>query len=372
MSLNLLDVVTVQKPKPANLNKAELEELNAARFAAELSLNTIGKAMAKSNAARSVKYSEECEAMATAGKIIAAQQNAAEIELMTAFFHRTGSLPANAEQQAIELDTYYRNDVKVEKGLGRIDVIDRFNQTPRVAMPDLMEISRIANMIVIPFDYLNPQSYKDESYEMRQSIQRFRDAAVKASMQMYVICPLRHYSILEHLRATDANLPIAANAFSQNFDVLGMMMPAMMMFSDKLQNLEGDIRQLYSKVDTLDAGMKGVVRGMESMTQKLDALQATVEKQQLELIRQKAEQAEIKRAEQARAAERTRAEYVWYMPYEPLAFAVPKGKTILDADFGYLGPCWGPDFDAIVAAALELSVRKGQRAKLENVIDRLW
>lgn len=367
MTINLLDVIKLHKPKPSNLAKDELDSLLAKRAATEAALQAISTAMNQ----RDANFSDEDRAaMRHTGKLLSKYHNQSETSLMTDFFHRSGALPSNAVQQEFGLEWNYSRGAQVVKGDGKIAMIDKFNQSPQVAIVDLLEISRIANMIIIPFDYLNPQSYKNESYDTRDSIASFRKTSIAANMQMYVICPLRHYSILEHLKAQDANMPIIANAFQQNFDVLGMMMPAMMMFSDKLQGMEGDIRQLYGRIDTLDASMKGVIRGMESMTLKLDALQATVEKQQLELIKSKTAIEEQLRAENTRQARNS--EYAWYMAYEPLAFAVPRGTSTLDATVGYLGPCWGPDFDEIVAAALALNVRKGQRVKLEKVINQLW
>lgn len=298
-------------------------------------------------------------------KMVLSNHNDLTRQLIVDTFKDQGYFPANLENTALHIDTYYGLRSNLAELPMNMGAYGKFNATPRSKVSDLIEISKVANMIVIPFEYLNPESYKGEPWQTPEEIKGFKKACDDTGMQMFVICPLRHYSILQHLRAPDANLPIVANAYQQNFDVLGMMMPAMMMFSDKLSTIECNLETLYKKIDTLDSSMKSIVRGMESMETKLNQLQAKVEEQQLEVIRQKFAAAELEQA-QARieASARRSSEYSWFMAYEPLAFALPKGVSPLSDEEAFVGPCWGPDFDQIVAAALEFKAKKGQRQAL--------
>ncbi len=118
--------------------------------------------------------------------------------------------------------------------------------------------------------------------------------------------------------------------------------------------------------------MKGIVRGMESMEIKLNQLQSKVEEQQLELLRQKVAQQELAEVQKRMEARPRSAEYSWFMAYEPMAFALPKGVSPTSNAEAFIGPCWGPDFDEIVAAALEFNMKKGQRVTLSRTALEIW
>lgn len=372
--MNLLDVIPVAKPRSTGVAKGKVDAYDKFRSDLQTTLNTVHPLMFKDTRYRSESYDE---VTGIVNKLVTNFNNQT-LSLVTDHFASTMSLPNNINHSSLKVDVshegfFARNVPLTHSDLGKL------NSSPRSKLSDLMEISKIANMIVIPVDYLNPQSYSEEKYDLRQSIDRFQISSKRVKMDTYVICPLRHYSILHHLKSDNPNGQIVGNAYAQNFDVLAMMMPAMIMFTDRLTNVEGGLQSLYAKINTLDASMKGVVRGMESMEKQLSQLQEKVEKQQLEMLKQQKEAEELKLAQARMEVElnqlRTsqRQAYSWFMAYEPLMFSVPHGTDLTcDKAQAIVGPCWGPDFDEIVAAALQLKMKKGQREKLSNIILDIW
>lgn len=102
---------------------------------------------------------------------------------------------------------------------------------------------------------------------------------------------------------------------------------------------------------------------------QLKSLQDKIEAQRIENIQLKFEQEQIKKIQK----EMPRADYKWFMAYEPLMFAVRKGTDLLsDTEDALIGPCWGPDFNDIVAASLEWKKINGQRNKLSSKLTQLW
>lgn len=373
--MNLLDVIPVAKPKSTGVAKGKVDAYAKFRSDLQTTLDTVHPLMYENGG----RYKSDMydSGIAIAKKLVDSH-NGQTLKLIEEHFATTMAIPNNLGHQSLKVDVghegFYLRDIPLtHSDLGRL------NASPRSKLSDLMEISKIANMVVIPFDYLNPQSYAAERNSTRSAISAFNTSSKRVKMDNYVICPLRHYSILHHLKAENPNGQIVGNSYAQNFDVLAMMMPAMIMFSDRLTNVEGGLQSLYAQVNSLDASMKGVVRGMESMEKQLSQLQEKVEKQQLEMLRQTQEAEQLKLAQARMEVElqelRTaqRQAYSWFMAYEPLMFAVPHGTDLMcDKAQAIVGPCWGPDFDEIVAAALQLKMKRGQREKLNNIIHEIW
>lgn len=269
MGVNLYDVMPLVKNRSSGVSKSVLEAHTIYTNEVDATVRTL----------RNLTSAIDVDSTISA---VLSQYNKTTRDLIVEHFTKTLVLPNNISyHEKVQRKVWKRSNYEWEFSQGDHlhSGLDRMNRSPRSHLVDLVEISKIANMIIIPFEYLEPKSYTSESYGMQSSIQSFVRVSKECGFDTYVIAPLRHYSILKHLNAADPNGQIIGNAYQQNFDVLSMMLPAMLMFSDRLSNVEGGLSQLYSKVDTLDASMKGIVRGLESMERQLTQLQAKVEQQ---------------------------------------------------------------------------------------------
>lgn len=351
--MNLLDVIPVTTTKAVPASKELRDAHLLARQAVMSTAETLSRVWKTDRSIDLTKI------LASVAKL----ENDRVDVAMTDFFKKHGRLPSDLAYDHVRAPRY---SDELMPTTDTNNWLSKFSDTPRITAEGVKQIAADANMIIIPFDYLDPRSYSNADYYLRQSINGFRKASKDGGMTAYVVAPLRQYSILQHLKADDVNLDIIANAYQANFDVLGMMMPAMLMFSDRLTNVEGGLQQMYKNINTLDANLKGIVRGMEAMEKKLADISSKLEIQQQELIANRLRQAAL---EKELAAAQTRSSS-WFAINDPLMFAVPNGETVTTAKDFYVGPCWGPDFDELLAKGLELKFKKGQRNKLANTVQQ--
>lgn len=368
-TMNLLDVITVTKPKAVKAHPDVSAKLIKSTESNRVALDLI-KSFWGYNRSFPAHLNET-------GKMLAEAHNSLMLSEMRKHFEDRGSLPSDVPYMIAKPNRAYSSyrDAPYEMAESD-DTLARMDKTPRAMKSSLMEISAQAKMTVMPFEYLNPKSYSNESRDMKRSIEKFNAAAPEVGMQVAVIAPLRHYSILHHIKAKDPNGSIIGNDYQQHFDMMSMIMPMLLMVSDRLDFLELSTDDLRKRMDAMDAQMKQVARSIESMQVQLKRLEDRVS----ELQRQQAEQriAEIKGQQEAESirseVSRSSSYDSWFRIYEPLMFAYPKNKDLTSAeDFPcFIGPCWGPDFDDILAAVLDVKKVSGQRNRLSSALSNNW
>lgn len=95
-------------------------------------------------------------------------------------------------------------------------------------------------------------------------------------------------------------------------------------------------------------------------------IQKQVDRQNTEMVNQKLQLQEMS----------VKLEQAMLRAIDPVMFAFKKGVDPNSDEFDktacFIGPCWGPDFDEKLAAALEFKVIKNQRGLLTSLSKEFW
>lgn len=232
----------------------------------------------------------------------------------------------------------------------------RLATSPRASLKDLREICDTLGFVIIPFEYLSSKAYDNEGGDVLRAIDTFKSQTEEHGVS-YVLCPPNFYDINRHVRAKNGNLPIYAGRNSAAFFAISMSVP---MFRTILSEIE-DNRKAIGNVQ---ARVSAAEENIQSLANQLESLRNSVERERKRVALEKAAAEEV--------ARRKEIEEARWLADEPLMFMVP-GKSLLTEDVDVvLGPCWGPDFDAIVLAASGLKKKRGQRKKLDELIMQTW
>ncbi len=213
-------------------------------------------------------------------------------------------------------------------------------RSPKVTTRAIRELCDALGFVVIPYDYLNRQSYAHEVDFVRGHIERFGDIV---GFQAFVLCPFQYYSIIRHVQADDASKPIYAGRHSQAFMAASMMVPA--------------IRAMNLKIDALRLRVDEI--GMS-----LEELRKTVERQQRDAALAQAADKELRR----RLEE---VEARLFSAQDPMMFALPVGMDLFSDGLAFVGPCWGPDFMEIVLTAIGMKKEELEHGMM-NQVYKVW
>ncbi|MEO5927173.1 MAG: hypothetical protein ABIP96_00710 [Patescibacteria group bacterium] len=184
--------------------------------------------------------------------------------------------------------------------------------SPKVELSHLRELGDQVKFVTIPFAYLDPASYVDESLEMKQAIQRFVDV-LSPSFHPYVLCPIEHYSLARHIEARE-DLPVMVpEQYAQVFQMLEMCLPV----------------------------FRGFKKDISELRQKLEM---------------------NIRAQQERERVRMR---------DPMLVAIPKNAALDGKGQALIGPAWGPDLEDILLASFQLTAKPQQRKFIEDSVQKL-
>ena len=228
--------------------------------------------------------------------------------------------------------------------------VARLAALPTVELAELRRVVDVLDMVIMPFAYLKFSAYEKEKWELRAAIEAFA-AETPAAFSVYVAAPVQYYDVPRHV-AAEEDLPIfAGRHVAPAFLAMGMALP---MF----RAITRDLKAIRDRTNSHSERLRQAEEQIIQLDTRINQLQATVERQQAELIQQNLRAAA--REEELRAAEARTS----FMAYEPMMLAIPKGRSVLDPGHALVGPCWGPDFEAIVMTALGLRKYDGQRAAL--------
>lgn len=252
--------------------------------------------------------------------------------------------------------------------------LSRLAQSPRAQLSRLRALADSLALTVFSVEYLNPKSYGN-SHRVESMVNAFTVAAREQDMQAYVMAPIRHYDVLRHIDSKDPGTEMYSAHHASALESLQMMMPALVMMSSAIARLGDNLQSIIQRIDSLEGTVKGTVRGLELMDKRLTDLSKKVDQQQeeriLEQIRLKQLEEELARVRLEHAAESRR--FDWFSVGDPLVFAIPKAVSVSTGEsLAVVGPCWGPEFDGIIAQALELNHVPGQREAIDTKISRLW
>lgn len=216
--------------------------------------------------------------------------------------------------------------------------------TPKATLEAIRQLVDDFSMIAMPYDYLDDRAINSESYEMREKIREYADQLAKW-FNVYVVSPVSNYSIADHISSED--MPIYASpASSQAFMAIQMSVP---MFRELRAEQEAARKETYRITEQLQRRIDHLETQVKSLAAQVKQVHETVERQRAEEVRR------------AQAAARLAA----YVPADPMLFAFPKKLSIIKDDgMAILGPCWGPDFDEILAKVAGRKLVAGQRKLL--------
>lgn len=247
-----------------------------------------------------------------------------------------------------------------------INAIQNMSKCPKATLKDLVALADATGMIIVPYAYLNPNSYKTESYSLQNQLKNFNRSSQLAGLETYVICPISHYSVLHHICSDNPNRQIIGNRYQQQFNVLEMMMPAMLMLSDRITVNEKDINMLIKKINSMDTSMQGLIRSVEAMDRQLRNLQDKIEREYVNNIAVSFPEFTY-RAE----SDDCNGDNLLF-PYDPLIFATTKNPNFQSSKKAIIGPCWGSEFSKDIAKVFALKVKAGQRKKIAEIMNELF
>ena len=231
--------------------------------------------------------------------------------------------------------------------------LKRMARLPRVDMAELRQVIDILGMVIFPIEYMTEKALAGECYEVRTQIRNYA-AIMSDYFQLYVAGPMHYYSTHEHLKAKH-DLPIYANPqLSAAFNILNLTMPM-------LRSLRQDIDKVMDHVNAQTERINQLNTNLADLDRRVLTLQRDTERMQRQQYEAELQRREMqKELDALRASKATEAFYA----YEPMIVSIPKDSSIHEVKYALAGPCWGPDFPAIVATVHSLRKKEGQRSLL--------
>lgn len=232
------------------------------------------------------------------------------------------------------------------------DARTKLAQSRKTTLAHLKRTADMLNMIIMPFDALNPKSVSSTSYGRQSSIHSFTGWAATANLDCYVVAPLSLYSVQSHVQSKTPGW-LYSSVHDSILTTMSLQLP---MF----RSLSAAVTSLESRVSELESFRTTMTNQMADITSRLTDLEHRV----AEETRKRAEEKAAEQVRLAAAAERSLDE-TWIV-MDPLLFAVPNGGKS-DDTIAVVGPAWGPDFSDALLEISGLSVIPGQRKALQEI-----
>lgn len=233
-------------------------------------------------------------------------------------------------------------------------VVTRLANLPTVNMAELRAVIDVLDMTIMPWEYLHSSAYEKESWELRGAINQFAKEA-GTTFHVYVAAPVQYYDVTRHVAAEEDKPIYAGQRVAPAFLAMGMALPL-------FRTIKRDLSAVMDRTNGLSQRVSQAEQQIQQLSARVAQLQTQVERQQAEQIRLNLRQAQM---EAELTAAKARASF---MAYEPMMVALPKNRTVLDDGYAIVGPCWGPDFEAIVMTALNLRKYPHQRTTLAQAV----
>lgn len=282
--------------------------------------------------------------------------------------------------------------------------------TPRAELGDILDVTMKLGFVILPFAYIDPKAWKSEDTAMRAAIQEFgglagraevtdfygkvTQTATPARMDVYVVCPPIYYSLNQHIKAEDPNKDIFAGQNEQAFMALGLTLPTLRAMHAQIATMEANHKALQDGYDRLRSAVEANTRNTEALRHQVQNLETNVIAQlsrMQEMIDNEIKHT-VAQAVQAAAGLGAEGESILKMLgdkpslkdsrevlaalasikfriEEPMMFALKLGTSLRDRSAAaIIGPCWGPDFAEIIAAASGLAIDKKRRKAAEAML----
>lgn len=289
-------------------------------------------------------------------------------ELKTKIGNRLQTLRETAFLDTLSLPSSLRSEIRVvntrDNGLNpndssyvRMDNLGRLSSRCQSTLSRLRHTADTLCMVIMPYEALDKRSLKAESYHVVREVEAFVNDATDAKLDLYVVAPLRLYSISQHVAMTSNADGMYSKTHEMTLTTVSLQLP---LFRTLFQSLKG----LETRVDALGAAQTQMQDQIQSLTQRLVQLEERVEQARKEAYQAKilAEQTAARLAVDEQAAK----ERSW-LALDPLIFAVPADTSLTSESPVIVGPNWGPDFPDVLLDVCGLQVIKGQRKKLASL-----
>jgi len=238
------------------------------------------------------------------------------------------------------------------------DTLTKAAKAPRIQLSEAREIADKLGFVIVPFEYLDPRSFEDESTELKKAIKAF-DAKLSDMYDIYVLAPVHHYSIAKHVRATSDLKIYPGKPCEQAFLAIDMAIPVFRSIFLNLDQLRNQAEETAEHVNRNAAAINANKQEMKNLSRRVDTLQKQVERRRADAIIEATKQEKLRNELRELRARDS------FMAYEPMMLAIPKDCGV-EADVpAIVGPCWGPDFEEIVLTALDMRKIEGQGEMLD-------
>lgn len=211
---------------------------------------------------------------------------------------------------------------------------------------DMASVRKVADRLdfaMIPVEALSPESWKDESDEMRAAIVGFNRVAKNAGLNVYALTPSIYFSLLAYLDRCNGAMCYGGGR-ARAFNSLNLTAGMLVSLHDRMEALDKSMDNLASKQNKDFNMLSGAINRIDGRVDKLNRRVTSVENE-LNHRAQVAREAEQERQRLIAAAwERFQAEQRLAESYrmDPFLFAID-GNDPGSAEVALAGPCWGPD-----------------------------
>lgn len=232
------------------------------------------------------------------------------------------------------------------------DPLTQFARSPRVALSSLRDLADAFGFVILPWGYFTGGD--KATLAVAENIGAFVDEAELDDRYIpYVLCPVTYYSLEKHVAADD-DLPIHPGPFGQAFMGINMSIPMFRQLARRVGTLESKAQSASVRLDSVETELANLAR-------RLGEIQRAEERRQREaaIVREQAREAAALASKLA-AVRR-------FIPYDPMLIAIPSDKDIHSDAIAVVGPCWGPDFDDIVAVSRGYKRIPGQRKMISRI-----
>lgn len=254
-------------------------------------------------------------------------------------------------------DMLYSERVKSLIEYGRLpkeiignDKLSILASSPKAHLHDLRMIADKLGFLIIPIQFMHPQATASETWETKSAVKQFSDFNNTKSFTVYVLCPPSYYYLKAHVQAEKDIQIYVGKPNEQAFMAVGMTIPMFRSIHKDIQEMKNDARQLSSRQNNLEIEMT-------NLATRIASLEKAFEHSQREAALTSVKSVKIRAAIESEPS---------FMAYEPLAFLMPTERTLTSETEVFLGPCWGPDFPAILLEMIALEKIKEQRELLDK------
>lgn len=246
--------------------------------------------------------------------------------------------------------------------LTQSEAINKIAMSPTVRLSSIREVADKIGFIVLPFEYMNEQAWSQDR-AAQNKIRAFTKSSGARELGYipYVLTPVLYYDVYKQISNRHPDLSIYTGTHSTNLMSLQMMIPTLVTLYQDISNLKEQSNEQHSR-------LKKVEENISSMSKQLEMLQNQIQEQNKKII----EQQEESRSLLNRVRELESGQ--WSLSIiDPMLFLIPERTDVIRDDcFAKIGPCWGPDFDDILAGALGYTPNPEQRMLIEDQIDQIW